>query len=145
MKFKTLMVIKAVVCLCFAPVLLFLPEQLLNLLGTAFGSGAALTSREYGATLLGNLMLTWFARNAELSTARRAIILDLFVYDAVALVAAVVLQLSGSLNPLGWGVVLVYLFFTLGFGYQLIQEARSTPKSPDITHSGSISMSVGSQ
>lgn len=124
MKFKTLMVIKAIVCLGFAPLLLFLPEQLLNLLGTSFGSGAALTSREYGATLVGNLMLTWFARNAEASVARRAIILDLFVYDAVALVATLILLFSGGMNPLGWGVAFVYLFFSVGFGYQLSQQSK---------------------
>jgi hypothetical protein len=126
MKFKTLMIIKAIVCLGFAPVLLFLPEQLLNLLGTSFGSGTALTAREYGATLVGNLMLTWFARNAEVSVARRAIILDLLVYDAIALVATLVLQLSGDLNPLGWGVVFIYLFFAVGFGYLLFREDKSS-------------------
>jgi hypothetical protein len=126
MQFKTLMVIKAFVCLCFAPLLLFFPQELLNLIGTSFSSGAALTSREYGATLVGNLLLAWFARNAGQSSARRAIILDLFVYDAVALVATVILQLSGGLNILGWGVVIVYLFFTLGFGYQLGQESAKS-------------------
>jgi hypothetical protein len=126
MKFKTLMIIKAIVCLGFAPVLLFLPEQLLNLLGTSFGSGTALTAREYGATLVGNLMLTWFARNAEVSVARRAIILDLFIYDAIALVATLVLQLSGILNPLGWGVVFIYLFFAVGFGYLLFRGDKSS-------------------
>ena len=82
MNFKTLMIIKAVVCLGFGPVLLFFPGQLLNLLGLSFGLGAAFTAREYGAALMGNLMLTWFARGAEASVARRAIILNLFVYDA---------------------------------------------------------------
>lgn len=125
MKFKTWMIIKAIVCLGFAPVLLFVPAQLLNLLGMSFGSGAALTAREYGATLVGNLMLAWFARNVGASVARRAIILDLFIYDAIALVATLVLQLSGGLNLLGWGVVFVYLFFTVGFGYLLIQEGKS--------------------
>ena len=125
MKFKTLMIIKAIVCLGFGPLLLFLPAQLLTLLGTSYGPGAALTAREYGASLMGNLMLTWFARAAEKSIARKAIILDLFVYDAIALIATVIIQLSGGLNLLGWGIVFVYLFFAAGFGYLLIQEVRS--------------------
>jgi hypothetical protein len=124
MKFKTLMIIKAIVCLCFAPVLLFFPEQLLSLLDTSFGSGAALTAREYGATLVGNFLLAWFGRNAETGVARRAIILDLFVYDAVALLATLVLQLSGGLNFLGWGIAFIYLFFAVGFGYVLSQEKK---------------------
>jgi len=124
MKFKTLMIIKAVICLGFGPLLLFLPAQLLNLLGSTYGPGAALTAREYGAALMGNLMLTWFARAAEKSVTRKAIILHLFVYDAIALIATLIIQLSGGLNVLGWGIVFVYFFFTLGFGYFLIQEVK---------------------
>ena len=124
MKFKTLMIIKAVVCLGFGPLLLFVPGPLLTLLGSSFGPGAAITAREYGAALLGNLMLTWFARKAEESVARRAIVLDLFVYDAIAFVAMLLIQLSGGLNLLGWGIVAIYLFFTLGFGYFLLPQKK---------------------
>jgi hypothetical protein len=120
MKFKTLMVVKAVVCLGFGPLLLFVPGPLLELLGSSFGPGAALTAREYGAALIGNFLLTWIARHAEESVARRAIVWDLFVYDAIALVAVLLIQLSGGLNVLGWGIVAVYLFFTLGFGSFLL-------------------------
>ena len=119
------MIIKAVVCLGFGPLLLFLPAQLLNLLGTSFGPGAALTAREYGAALIGNLLLTWLARNAEDSMARRAIIWNLFAYDGIALVATVLILLSGGLNILGWGIAAVYLFFTIGFGYFLIPNKKS--------------------
>ena len=122
MKFKSLMVIKSIVCLCFAPVLLFLPEQLMNLLDLTSGSGTVLTAREYGAALAGNFLLTWFARNAEASFTRLAIVLNLFVYDAIALVATLILQLSGALNLLGWGIVLIYLYFSVGFGYLFFKE-----------------------
>lgn len=125
MKFKTLMIIKAVVCLGFGPILLFLPEQLLGLLGLSFCVGAAFTAREYGATLIGNLLLTWFARSAEASVARRAIILNLFVYDAIALIVTLVFVLTGSLNALGWAIVAVYLFFTIGYGYFLIPHEKT--------------------
>ncbi len=125
MKFKTLMIIKAIVCLGFGPLLLFFPGWLLNLLGTTYGPGAALTAREYGATLIGGMFLTWIARNAGKSIARKAIIIHLFVYDAIALVATLIIQLSGGLNVLGWSIVFVYFFFTVGFGYFLIQENKA--------------------
>jgi len=129
MKFKTVMIIKAIVCLGFGPLLLLVPGWLLNLLGTSFGPGAALTAREYGAALIGNFLLTWLARNAEDFIARRAIIWNLFVYDAIALVATLVIQLSGGLNILGWGIVVVYLFFTVGFGYLLLQPMKPVLKN----------------
>ena len=124
MKFKTLMVIKAVVCLGFGPLLLFFPGPLLTLLGSSFGPGAAITAREYGAALMGNLMLAWFARNGEESVLRRAIVLNLFVYDAIAFVAMLLIQLSGGMNALGWGIIAVYLFFALGFGYFLLPQKK---------------------
>jgi hypothetical protein len=117
MKFKTLMTTKAIVCLGFGPLLLFFPAWLLNLLGMGFSSGAALTAREYGATLMGNLLMTWMARNAEESVTRRAIVWNLYVYDAIALAATLVFLLQGVMNPLGWGIAAVYLYFTAGFGY----------------------------
>ena len=129
MKFKTVMIIKAIVCLGFGPLLLFVPAWLLNLLGTSFGPGAALTAREYGAALIGNLFLTWLARNAEDSVARRAIIWNLFIYDAIALIVTLIIQFSGGLNILGWGIVVVYLFFTLGFGYLLLPQMKPVLKS----------------
>jgi len=125
MKFKTLMIIKAFVCLGFGPLLLFFPGPLLNLLGTTFGPGADLTARLYGATLFGNFSLTWLARNTEDSPARRAIIWHLFIYDGIALIATLIIQLSGGLNVLGWGIVFVYLFFTVGFGYFLLPQNRN--------------------
>ena len=125
MTFKTVMILKAIVCLVFGLLLLFVPGHLLGLLALSFGSGAALMTRLYGACLMGNLMLTWFGRNAEKSPARKAIMLHLFVYDAIGMVATLVFQLSGCLSAFGWGVVFIYFLFTVGFGYLLIQEGKA--------------------
>ena len=125
MRYKTLMIIKCLVCIGFGPVLLFLPGQLLALIGAPFGMGAAIMAREYGAALMGNAFLTWFARNAGPSSTRTAIIIYLFVYDAVALVAITILQLQDAMNLLGWGLVAIYLFFTLAFGYLLLIQRHT--------------------
>ena len=122
MTFKTLLIIKAVVCLCFGALLLILPGSLLDILGGSLGSAGKFTAREYGAALFGILMLTWFARNTADSTARHAILLQLFVYDAIGFVVTLLAVLSGVLNLLGWGIVVVYLFFTLGSGYLLVTK-----------------------
>lgn len=125
MKFRTLMTVKAVVCLGFGPVLLFFPAWILGLMGAAYCTGAALTAREYGATLVGNLLLTWLGRGVEKGVARTAIVWDLFVYDAIGLVATLVLVVTSVLNPLGWGIVAVYLFFTAGFGYFALHKEKA--------------------
>jgi hypothetical protein len=73
--------------------------------------------RLYGAALIGIVMLTWYARDANESKARRALILDMFVYDAIGLIVAINAIITGVLNLMGWGIVVVYLFFTVGYGY----------------------------
>jgi hypothetical protein len=126
MKFSTVMVIKAIVCLVFGFLLVLVPGTLLSILGITVGPGGIFIARLYGASLFGNLMLSWFARNAAESSARRAIILDLFVYDAIGFVVALAAQLCALMNPLGWFIVVVYLFFTLGFGYCLAVKPKAS-------------------
>ena len=121
MNFKNLMIIKALVCLAFGILLLAIPDKLLSIFGTVLSDGGMFTAREYGAALFGNLFLCWFARNALESDARKAIILALFVYDLIAFVMTTITVISGVLNVLGWAIVMIYLFFTLGFGYFLVK------------------------
>lgn len=120
MTLKTLLIIKAIVCLCFGISVLLVPDFIYSILGASLALGGAFAAREYGASMIGNLMLTWFARNSQESDARRAIILALFVYDAVGFVVTLIAVLSGVLNSLGWLIVVIYLFFAGGFGYFLI-------------------------
>jgi len=86
MKFKTLMIIKAIVCVSFGFLLLVFPGFLLNLMGADLGPGGLFTARLYGASLVGTLVLSWFSQDAGKSSARRAIIFDLFIYDGIGLV-----------------------------------------------------------
>lgn len=53
MTFKTLLTFKAIVCLLFGPILLFVPAALLQNLGSSLGPGGMFTAREYGAALIG--------------------------------------------------------------------------------------------
>jgi hypothetical protein len=98
------------------------PDFTYSIFGATLAAGGIFAAREYGASMMGNLMLTWFARNSQESDARWAIILALFVYDAVGIVVTLIGIFSGALNSLGWLIVGLYLFFTVGFGYYLFQK-----------------------
>ena len=126
MSFKNLMVIKALVSLTFGVLMLAIPALLLSLFGTSLGDGGMFTAREYGAALLGNTCLCWIGRNLSDSTATKAIIVALFVYDLVGFVMTTLTVIYGVLNPLGWLVVFIYLFFTIGFGYFLVKPIIKT-------------------
>jgi hypothetical protein len=69
-------------------------------------------------------LITWFAREAVESEARRAILLGLCVYDALGLVVTLIALFAGTLNALGWLIVVIYLFFALGFGYFLARSPK---------------------
>lgn len=133
MTFRSLLTVKAAVCAVFGLQLLFVPSFLLELLGTTVGDGGTVMARAYGAALLGTLVLTWFARNAAESEARQPILLDLLVYDAIGLVVMLVAVLSGVLNALAWGIVFVYLFFSVGSGYLLRKRAIELKEQPAVT------------
>ncbi len=122
MTLKTLLVIKAVVCLCLGLPILFVPDFVYSIFGVTLAASGALAARQYAASMMGNLMLTWFARNSGESDARWAMILALCVYDATVLVVALIATISGVLNSLGWLIVLLYLFFAAGFGFFLIPK-----------------------
>jgi len=118
MNFKTLMTIKSAVCLAFGILFLASPVFVYSIFGASLSEDVGIfAAREYGCALIGTMLLTWFARNAGESQARRAIILYLFIYDALGAVITTIATLSGVFNFLGWSVVVLYGFLAIGFGY----------------------------
>jgi hypothetical protein len=122
MTFRTLLIIKAAVCLAFGVYLLLAPASLLGLLGASLSGAGLFTAREYGAAMIGTLLLAWFAKDVQARDARGAILLDLLVYDGIGLVVTLAVVVTGVLNVLGWSIVVVYAFFTAGSGYLLLKE-----------------------
>ena len=120
MSFKTLMITKAFVSLGFGILMLAIPALLLSIFGAALGDAGMFTAREYGAALLGNTCLCWIGKNLTDPSTTKAIIVALFVYDLVGVIVTLFTVVYGILNPLGWFVVVIYLYFTIGFGYFLI-------------------------
>ncbi len=125
MKLKTLLIIKAIVCLCLGLPILLVPNFIYSIFGATLAAGGVFAAREYGASMIGILMLTWFARDSQESDARWAIILALFVYDAIGAIVTLVAIISGALNAMGWLIVALYLFLALGFGYFLIPKRKT--------------------
>lgn len=119
MTFRNLLITKALVCLAFGLFLLAAPDVLFGLLGGSLGAAGMFAAREYGAAMIGTLLLTFLARNITASDAKRAILVDLLVYDAIGVIITVGAVVSQVLNVLGWGVVAVYLVFTVWAGLLL--------------------------
>jgi hypothetical protein len=129
MKFKTLMIIKAIVCLALGVPILIAPAFVYSIFGAALSAAGAFVAREYGASLIGNMLLTWFARSAQESETRRAIILGMFFYNTIGFIVTLSAILSGVLGPVAWLGFVIYLFFAVGFGYFLFQKKKPVPVS----------------
>ena len=124
MKFKTLMIIKAVVCISLGFPILLVPKFFYGIFGVTLGLAGMFAAREYGASLIGNFLLTWIGRKAEESSARRGIIWALCIYDAIGFVVTLIFALSGEPNLLIWLPVVLYLFLALAFGYFILKPPK---------------------
>ena len=117
MKLGNLFAINAVIAGLFGLAFVFAPAQLLAQYGLAIDAGFGVVAQLFGAALIGYAILTWLCRKAGDSDARRAIVLALFISDGVAFVLALIAQLQGMVNSLGWSTVAIYLLLGIGFAY----------------------------
>ena len=118
MKLKTLFIVHSVIAFVNGVSLVVVPKLYLSLYGVSLSDEAAIfVSRLLGAGLLTYCVVPWFAKNAEASDARRAIVLGFFITMTIGFIIALLGQLSGVMNAFGWAIVGLYLLMTLGYGY----------------------------
>jgi len=117
MKLQNLFAVNAVIAGLFGLAFIFAPARLLAQYGLAIDAVFGLVAQLFGAALIGYAILTWLVRKAADSDVRRAIVLALFISDGVAFVLALMAQLKGLVNSLGWSTVAIYLLLALGFAY----------------------------
>ena len=127
MKLSYLMAIKAVIVVVFGIGFVLIPTTIMSFYGVTLNPGGAVMTQLFGASFILLGILLWFARNAPSSdVALRAIVLAVTVGDAIGFIVALLAQLSGMMNSLGWVTVALYLLLALGFGYfQFVKPATS--------------------
>ena len=126
MKLKTLMTINAIVAIVFGVTFVIVPAQVYSLYDITPDEQLIYMGQLFGAALIGFALLTWMARNATDSDARRAIVLALFISNGIGFIVALIAQLSNVVNAFGWSTVAIYLLLALGFGYfQFFKPASS--------------------
>ena len=117
MKLKTLMIINAIVAIVFGVIFVIVPAQVYSLYDITANEQLIYMGRLFGGTLIGFALLTWMARNATDSDARRAIVLALFISECIGFIVTLIGQINNVVNVLGWSSVAIYLLLALGFGY----------------------------
>ncbi|MBI4790759.1 MAG: hypothetical protein HY782_27335 [Chloroflexi bacterium] len=120
MTLKNWMIFKSIVCIVFGVGFVFAAAPLMTLYGATLNATGTLFAQFLGASFVVLAIYLWLARNVTDAEANRAIVLAVFVGDAVGFIVALLAQLSGMFNALGWMIVALWLVLSLGFGYFLV-------------------------
>jgi hypothetical protein len=116
MKLSNFLVVKAVISLVFGIVFALVPAVAMSLYGVTLDAGGIMMTRFLGACLIGIGLICWLDREAD-PKALQGITLALCIGDTVGFLVALLSQLSGLLNALGWVNVVIWLLLALGLGY----------------------------
>jgi hypothetical protein len=119
MNLKTLLLVNTVLAAAFGVALVIVPGQVTAIYGITADAGMRYMSQLYGSCLVGIAVVCWFARNLAESEARTAIFRSLFVTNGLAFVVAIMAQLKGVTNAVGWSAVAIFLGLGLGWAYFL--------------------------
>jgi hypothetical protein len=117
MKFNTFMLIYAVVSLIFGLGFVLTPGLVLSVYGVEADLSFRYIGQLFGAALISLGVLSWSVRSAGDSDVRKAVLSSLLVGEVLGFVLAVIGQITGALNVLGWSVVFVYLLLSAGLAY----------------------------
>ncbi len=117
MKLSNLLILNAAVGLIFGIGFVLVPTTVLGLYGVAASPGTNLAGQFFGATLIGIGLLTWLIRNIADPGTQRAIVLAQLIATVIGLIVALLGQLAGVMNVVGWSAVVIYLVLALGYAY----------------------------
>ena len=126
MKLRTLLILNTVIALAFSAGFLIAPGLVSEQYGVEATAAMEYSGRLLGSAILGVAVLTWTARNAQDSTARRAIVLALLVMNVAGFLVTLVGQINGVVNAMGWSTVAIYLLLAIGYGY--FQFTKPAPR-----------------
>ena len=117
MNLRNLLLVGALISLLFALGLLLGPATLLTTFGLKTGPSENLMAQLLGATLVVPALIGWFARDVTDPGSRAAVVVPLFLWSVIGFVISLLGVLAKAMKPNAWAIVVLFLFFALGFGY----------------------------
>lgn len=124
MNLRNLFLLNTFVLLALALGLLLGPTTLLNLFGMKTGPSENLEAQLFGAALVVPALLTWLAKDWNDANARRGAVISLLLFYVICFVVALLGILSKAMKPAGWSLIVVFLLFALGYGYQFVRPSE---------------------
>src|SRR6267154_5188045 len=109
MTIKTFFTILAVLSFLFGVGFVLAPDQVLANYGIEHSPALALLGRLFGGALLTLGVILWLARDFRDEAAVRAVLAANVIGSCANLAVAIIGNVSGTTNALGWSTVLIYL------------------------------------
>ena len=128
MKLKSFFVISTVFGFVLGLGFYFAPSMMMSSFGVSAGLAHQHTARNFGSAVIALAVISWVARNARDSIARRAIILGLFTYFIFGSISIISFQLQGNANIYGWFIIVLHVLLALAFGYHLLVNRSSVDR-----------------
>ena len=126
MKLNYWMTFKAVVVLVFGIGFVFIPVKLGAIFGLDFNPAGVLMAQLFGTAFIFEFVLLWLARNVSVSEKpMQAIITGVVVSNAIGFIVTLMATLADVWNALGWGPVILYLVFCVGFSFFLFKKKKA--------------------
>jgi hypothetical protein len=111
-------------CLIWGIGCILFPGKVWFLSGLSFDYDNKYISSELGTLFFMLGIILWSAKKDSGSQALRAIVLGLFIGNALGFVVTLIGQFSTGISALGWVGALMYFLLTLGFGYYAIKSFK---------------------
>ena len=119
MNLKQLFIINFFIAVFFGISCVIFASWVLKLYGLVPTDASIWTTRLVGGSILGFSSLMLFGSKAASIDVRRAIAYALLIQDLFGFIASLEIQLSGSINVLGWSSPVLYGLLSLGYAYFL--------------------------
>jgi hypothetical protein len=116
MKLSNFLFVKAIISFLFGIGFLVVPTTVGGWYGFAFAPDGVIMARFFAAVLIGVGLILYLCRKADWNLLKH-ITLSLFIADTIGFITALVGQLAGVMNALGWIIVAIWFLLALGLGY----------------------------
>lgn len=103
---------------------LIAPQQLISSYGLSLQQGGVGLARLYGVTAIMLGLITWMARGAGPSEARKAIVLGLFTGNILAALVGIYNGLAGGFGTVIWISVIIWLLLALDLGVLYFKKSE---------------------
>jgi hypothetical protein len=126
MNFRNVMLVSGALALGFGIGFAIIPAPIASLYGLDLSVSGIFIARLFGVALAGYGILSWLFRNVTELHTQILVLLAFLITDGAGFFVSLVYQLDGLMNPMGWSIVLIYLFLSLTFGYLYFANRRAT-------------------